>query len=209
MFPIMPLNITLYQAASFYRLAHIRPRSLRERRRAQFPFLKGYFTKTTPPRLREESKHWKWAKNPVFLSSFIFLTPLFLIPFPAFFSLSVLISLLPSIPAGGVTVNAMWRMKDWGVIVCAWGGLFLCSGRHQRGRLWSDGARQAAHTHIKRQIFWSLQLRLWRAWQLLVFQTLTVGQAGGSFSALRQTALIRRRLERAALNHSASKLDLM
>lgn len=70
----------------------------------------------------------------------------------------------------------------------------------------ADGNRMMAKTgSTHTQIFWSLKCQLWRAWQVLVFQSLTLGQAGGSFSALRQTTLIRPHPERAALNHSASK----
>lgn len=62
MFPIITLIIMPYQAASFYRLAHIRPRSLRETASLIPIFKGGYFTKTTPG-ARREIKTLKMSKE--------------------------------------------------------------------------------------------------------------------------------------------------
>ena len=83
----------------------------------------------------------------------------------------------------------MWRIEEWGLLFvpgdasfCTRAGISVDSYGVKGGERRAAHTHTHTHTHIKRQIFWSLQLRLWQAWQLLVFQTLTPGQAAGSFS---------------------------
>lgn len=87
MFLIIALIIMLYQATSFYRLAHIRPWSLRETASLIVIFKRRLFHKDNP-RGSVRNQNRKWAKNSFFLRSFIFFSPLFLIPFPSPFCFS-------------------------------------------------------------------------------------------------------------------------
>lgn len=75
---------------------------------------------------------------------------------------------------------------------------FLCVDRRQRGRLYSEVRRQAGQrAHKSDRYFWSLQRRL--------------RENGGrlELQAPVPTALMRARLERAALNNSAAQVDVV
>lgn len=154
MFLIIALIIMLYQAASFYRLAHIRPWSLRETASLILIFKRRLFHKDNPwGSVRNQNR--KWAKNSFFLRSFIFLSPLFLIPFPSLFcfsffspSLPVLISLPPSIPAGGVTVNANVENEGGWLLFVPGEGSFCYLGRH---RVMGETGGVCAHTQTHRK----------------------------------------------------------
>lgn len=135
MFLIIALIIMLYQAASFYRLAHIRPWSLRETASLILIFKRRLFHKDNP-RGSVRNQNRKWAKNSFFFRSFIFLSPLFLIPFPSPFCFSFFPP-FSSCPHISATLHPCRRRHckchcgEWRrvVIVCAWGGFLLLLGQ--------------------------------------------------------------------------------
>lgn len=135
MFLIIALIIMLYQPASFYRLAHIRPWSLRETASLILIFKRRLFHKDNP-RGSVRNQNRKWAKNSFFFRSFIFLSPLFLIPFPSPFCFSFFPP-FSSCPHISATLHPCRRRHckchcgEWRrvVIVCAWGGFLLLLGQ--------------------------------------------------------------------------------
>lgn len=102
-----------------------------------------------------EVRALKMSKEVSFLSSSVTLFS----EIHLFLSVSVLVSLPTSPPAGGFTVNATWRRKE-GYCLCL-GRASVCFLRILRNY------RVTVETDMKRQIFRSPQQRVW---QRLVFQ---------------------------------------
>lgn len=151
------------KAASFYRLAHIRPRSLIETASLIHIFKRRLFYKDNPQgseRNQNSENEQRTLSACPLLSS--------LPPYSYFHFLLLSLSSFSFCPHISSTLHPCQRCHCKCHVENEGGGLlfvpgeasFLYSGRHQRGQLSSDGGKQAAHAHIKRQIFWSLQLRL-------------------------------------------------
>lgn len=119
---------------------------------------------------------------------------------------SLLISPPSSVPAGGVSrckCHVGERSKDGvrggGLLFLPWGCLLSCAWTDvSAGRLYSEVRRQAGQrAHKSDRYFWPPQLRL--------------RESGGRLElrAPAATALMRARLERAALDSSAAQVDIV